>query len=185
MIEGVRLIEDMVYCDQRGSFLELGRARATTWDKHESEWAQWNVSTSRDGVLRGLHIQRVNPQAKLVRCLSGVIFDVGVDLRRNSKTFKKWTSYKLELGQSVYWPAGIAHGFMVTEGPAIVHYATSERFHADSDGGVRWNDPELEIRWPWLASGNPAPTMSEKDRNLPTVREWLEGKNKCTYLSAS
>ena len=142
-------------------------------------FVQCNQSKSTRGILRGLHYQ--NPpkaQGKLVRVLSGAIYDVAVDIRKGSPTFGKWTAASLsaESKKMLYVPAGFAHGFCVTSDEAEVHYMTSEEYAPECEAGIIWNDPELSIDWPISE-----PVLSERDRKWPVLRkaqntfEWIAG----------
>jgi dTDP-4-dehydrorhamnose 3,5-epimerase len=156
--------------DHRGSFYE---SFAGWWHVPDMPryWAQDNVSINiKSGVLRGLHIQRKNPMGKLVYCLRGEIFDVCLDLRRGTSSFMQHAAVSLKPGQALYCPPGTAHGFLATEPETLVHYKCSTLYDKDTDGGVLAFDPELGIRWPETAE---YATMSDKDRALPTMREWL------------
>lgn len=165
-IEGCYLIERMVHEDLRGEFVEL-------WKKHPdlpSEWVQENVSRSKQNVLRGLHIQRRYPQGKLVTCLAGEIFDIVVDLRKGSPSYKQWRTLQLTShnNRSVYVPPGCAHGFY-TNTPATVHYKCTTEYDAASDGGIHFQAKEIGLVIPdreWI--------MSDRDKSLPSVSDWLK-----------
>ena len=142
-------------------------------------FVQCNQSKSTRGILRGLHYQ--NPpkaQGKLIRVLSGAIYDVAVDIRKGPPTFGKWTAASLsaESKKMLYVPAGFAHGFCVTSDEAEVHYMTSEEYAPECEAGIIWNDPELSIDWPISE-----PVLSERDRKWPVLRkaqntfEWIAG----------
>jgi dTDP-4-dehydrorhamnose 3,5-epimerase len=169
-IDGAILLKrPKLFQDDRGCFINL-------WDDTWASFVHWhgeNFSVSAHNVLRGLHLQRRAPQGKFVTCVIGEIWDVCVDLRPNSPTFMQtYGAYRSpENGRSLFIPAGCAHGFYVTEGPAAVHYKVTERYDASSDGGVRWDDPELKILWPLEVPAGPI--LSNKDRELPSVREYL------------
>ena len=125
-------------------------------------FVQDNQSKSRQGTLRGLHYQVNYPQGKLVRVLSGEIFDVAVDLRRSSPTFGKWVGEKLSsLNKKQLWiPEGFAHGFYVMSGEAEIFYKCTEYYSPEHDRAILWNDPKIVINWPLL---NPRPLLSKKD----------------------
>ncbi|MBL0211793.1 MAG: dTDP-4-dehydrorhamnose 3,5-epimerase [Holophagaceae bacterium] len=152
--------------DERGFF-------ARTWCGREAELhdlipgiAQCNISFNRRrGTLRGMHFQaEPHREAKLVRCTRGAVFDVILDLRPGSPTFKKWEGFELdeENGAAIYVPEGFAHGFQTLSDDAEVHYQMSEFFHEDCAKGVRWNDPAFGIDWPV-----PDPILSAKDAAYP------------------
>lgn len=146
----VLIIEPEVHHDPRGHFLE-------TW--HQQKWAaagldvhfvQDNQSRSRSNVLRGLHYQRRHPQGKLVRVISGEIFDVAVDARRSSPHFGQWVGVTLSATnhRSVWIPPGFAHGFYVTQGPADFLYRCTDFYVPGDEQCIRWDDPDLAIAWP-------------------------------------
>lgn len=167
-VKDVEIRYSPVHKDDRGYFQELWKGdRAPTF-------LQDNVSFSQFGVLRGLHIQRNYPQGKLIHCLKGTIFDVWVDLRKESPSFKKWGAFQLqaERGESIYIPPGLAHGFFTMSQFAMVFYKCTTLYDKESDGGVYWNDPELNIEWPFTAGLTPI--LSDKDRQLPPISKYLE-----------
>lgn len=168
--EGLWVVEPAVFQDARGFFLETYRHDAFARQGIRAEFVQDNHSHSVRGVLRGLHYQ-VEPraQAKLVRVVSGEVFDVVVDLRRSSRTFGRW--FGLHLSGSnhkmLYVPEGFAHGFMTLSEKADVIYKVSQPYSPEHERGVRWDDPSLAIVWPSLGA---APSLSEKDRRLPGLQ---------------
>lgn len=176
IIEGVKIIKFKPFHDHRGDF--------TVWHHKEQfeqfglpgQFVQNNFTKSVMGSLRGLHIQRNNPQGKLIMCHFGSIFDVWVDLREGSPTFKRW-SYRVLEGQNceaVYLPPGLAHGFYTHSSLAMVGYQCTTLYDAESDGGVNYLDSELKISWPH--PNDSQPLMTTKDRTLPSVAEWLGRK---------
>lgn len=128
------------------------------------------------GVLRGLHFQRVRPQAKLVRALQGRIFDVAVDLRRSSPTFGQWEGVFLddEEHRALFIPPGFAHGFLVVSESALVSYHCAGAYHAGSDTGLRWNDPDVGVDWPLHLVKKVI--QSPRDQALPRLRDCIESK---------
>lgn len=134
-------------------------------------FVQDNHSRSGRGTLRGIHYQVVNPQGKLVRVTRGSVFDVAVDLRRSSPTFGRWVGVELsEANHRMLWvPPGFGHGFCVTSETADFLYKCTDFYYPDHDRGVRWNDPELAIRWP-IPEGR-SPDLSPKDRDAPLLRD--------------
>lgn len=168
-IAGLIVVEPEVGGDERGTFSENYKASEFRKAGIKDVFVQENRSVSRRGVLRGLHYQ-VSPraQAKLVRCGRGRIFDVAVDLRRGSKTFGK--NYALELSEAnglmLYIPAGFAHGFYALTDGAEVMYKCSKEYSPGHDAGVRWNDPDLKIKWPVKE-----PMLSPKDSALPFLAD--------------
>lgn len=168
-LPGVLLIEPVVHRDARGFFLETwqeARYRAAGIDAH---FVQDNHSCSARGTLRGLHAQLgAHPQAKLVRCVRGEIFDVAVDLRRGSPTFGRWTGAVLsaENVRQLYIPVGFAHGFCVTSETAEVEYKCSAPWSRDDEIALRWDDPAVGVRWPVET-----PLLSPRDAAAPTLAE--------------
>ena len=130
-------------------------------------------SCSKKGVLRGLHFQREHSQDKLVQVLCGAVYDVAVDLRKESETFGKWEGFYLtaENKRMVYIPKGFAHGFLALEDNTLFSYLCGDRYDPASDGGIRWNDPQLAISWP--LDKVDGLTISEKDKALPLLAEAL------------
>ena len=171
-IEGLMVIEPFCAPDERGYFSKYFEA-----DIFKEHGIRMNVhecceSRSTAGVIRGLHFQRRHWQDKLVRCLSGELFDVAVDLRKGSPTFGKWEGFFLspENQKLVYIPVGFAHGFLALKPNTIISYLCGDRYDPESDGGIRWNDPDLGVDWPMETVGTEL-IVSEKDGNLPFLRE--------------
>lgn len=149
-IKGLCVIEPAVHGDSRGYFME-------TYNQHDMEEAgiditfvQDNQSMSMKGVLRGLHFQKNYPQTKLVRVIKGSVFDVAVDLRSGSDTYGKWYGIELteENKRQFLIPRGFAHGFLVLSDTAEFCYKCDDFYHANDEGGMAWNDPEIGIEWP-------------------------------------
>src|ERR1051326_1029997 len=149
-LAGVVVIAPRVFDDERGFFMETFQRQKFAAAGIDLEFVQDNHSRSRRGVLRGLHYQLAHPQGKLVRAVSGSIFDVAVDLRRGSPTFGSW--YGCELTDSnrrqIYIPPGFAHGFCVLSDTADVIYKCTELYHPEDERTLLWNDPALGIQWP-------------------------------------
>jgi dTDP-4-dehydrorhamnose 3,5-epimerase len=166
----VILIEPEVWSDERGHFAELFHERKYRDGGMSIPFVQDNFSFSRRGTLRGLHFQVERPQAKLVTAVSGEIFDVAVDLRRDSPNFGKWAGVHLsgESKRQLLIPAGFAHGFCVLSESAGVHYKCSALYEAGDDHGILWSDPDLAIRWPIAPD-----LISQKDRELPKLAEFM------------
>lgn len=166
-IPDVKLIKASVHGDERGFFVEV-------WQQERygqlgiGPFVQLNHSRSAQGILRGLHFQWERPQGKLVRLVSGSIYDVAVDLRPESPTFGQWVGHTLSASsQEQLWiPPRFAHGFCVLEGPADFEYLCTEPFLAHADAGLRWNDPGLGISWP-LAN----PQLSLRDTCSPLLED--------------
>ncbi|MGA7829956.1 MAG: dTDP-4-dehydrorhamnose 3,5-epimerase [Terracidiphilus sp.] len=160
-IPGVLIIEPKVFGDERGYFLECYNEKAMSLIGINAHFVQDNHSRSQSGVVRGLHYQIQQPQGKLVRVVSGCIFDVAVDLRRDSLTFGKWIGVELsnENKRSFWLPAGLAHGFVVMSEYADVLYKATDYYAPDYERTILWNDPELNIEWPLEVE----PILSSKD----------------------
>jgi len=149
-IEGVYIIEPTVYGDNRGWFMETYNEREFKEAGIDCAFVQDNQSHSIKGVLRGLHFQKHYPQSKLVRVLSGEVFDVAVDLRKGSSTFGKWVGEILsgKNKKQLFIPKGFAHGFLVLSDEAEFTYKCDEFWHPEDEGGIIWNDPTIAIEWP-------------------------------------
>lgn len=176
-ISGLYVIEPTVHGDSRGYFMETYNQRDMAEAGLTMTFVQDNQSLSRRGVLRGLHYQKHHPQGKLVRVIRGQVFDVAVDLRRESGTFGKWYGIILseENKKQFYVPEGFAHGFLVLSETAEFCYKVTDFYHPGDEGGLAWNDPEIGIVWPevqngCLSDGTPL-LFSDKDRQLPFLRE--------------
>lgn len=165
------VIEQKLFEDMRGFFLETFKEK----DFHKiglpTYWPQDNQSGSKQDVLRGLHIQRRNPQGKLVRCTHGAVYDVCLDLRKESPTFLRWHGEILTGGKSMYCPPGTAHGFLALEPDSVVYYKCTSLHDPETDGGLQALDHELGIKWPLPPNGL---IMSQKDKELPSLKQWLE-----------
>lgn len=170
-IEGLFEIFPKVYGDHRGYFMETYQAEAFAKAGISAEFVQDNQSASTKGVLRGLHFQKTHPQGKLVRVVSGEVFDVAVDIRKGSKTYGQWYGVTLtaEKKNMFYIPAGFAHGFVVLSEYAEFTYKCTDFYHPEDEGGLMWNDPQLGITWPEPENGKWI--LSEKDRAYPPFSE--------------
>lgn len=164
-IEGLCVIEPTVFKDERGYFMETYNENDFKEAGLDMEFVQDNQSMSVRGVLRGLHFQKQYPQGKLVRVVRGKVFDVAVDLRKGSPTYKKWYGVELsdENKKQFYIPEGFAHGFLVLSDEAEFLYKCTDFYHPGDEGGIMWNDPEIGIDWP-LEDGVGL-VISEKDMN--------------------
>lgn len=165
------LIDSPIFRDDRGMFAEAFQIKHFGEIGLPTVWPQDNISSSQKLVIRGLHIQRKNPQGKLVRCTNGLIWDVCLDLRPLSPTFMKHHAVMLYPGRAMYLPPGTAHGFLALEPHSSIYYKCTTLYDRDTDGGVNPFDPELNIKWPAPEIGA---IMSEKDRALPMAAKWLE-----------
>lgn len=186
-IEGLYIIEPAVHGDSRGYFME-------TYNKNDMDEAglnmnfvQDNQSCSTKGVLRGLHFQKEFPQGKLVRVIKGIVYDVAVDLRKNSPTYGQWFGVELseDNKKQFYISPGFAHGFLVLSDIAEFCYKCTDFYHPGDEGGLAWNDPAIDIKWPGLtgdytgnasaanyclADGTPL-NLSDKDQQWLTLNE--------------
>ncbi len=151
-IRGLCLITPAIHGDSRGSFMETYSARDMAEAGIDTVFVQDNQSSSVKGVLRGLHFQKQYPQTKLVRVISGAVFDVAVDLRMNSETYGRWHGELLtvENRHQFLIPRGFAHGFLVLSDRAEFCYKCDDFYHPNDEGGLAWNDPEIGIAWPEL-----------------------------------
>lgn len=149
-IDGVYIIEPTVFGDNRGYFMETYNYNEFKEGGIDVTFVQDNQSKSKKGVLRGLHFQKTYPQGKLVRVISGEIFDVAVDLRKSSKTYGKWVGVFLsgENKKQFFIPRGFAHGFLVLSETAEFTYKCDEFYHPEDEGGLMWNDDTVGIEWP-------------------------------------
>lgn len=149
-IPDVLIIEPTVFGDKRGYFMETFQAEEYAQAGISGPFVQDNQSSSTKGVLRGLHFQKEHTQAKLVRILSGEVFDVAVDCRPKSATFGKWVGEVLsaENKKQLYIPQGFAHGFLVLSETAEFTYKCSDYYDHAAEGGIRWDDPDIGIVWP-------------------------------------
>lgn len=163
-IEGLCIIEPAVHGDSRGYFMETYNQKDMEEFGLDMVFVQDNQSMSTKGVLRGLHYQINYPQGKLVRVIRGEVFDAAVDLRKNSKTYGKWYGANLsaENKKQFYIPPGFAHGFLVLSDEAEFCYKCTDFYHANDEGGIAWNDPEIGVEWP-IEEGM-AILLSERDK---------------------
>jgi dTDP-4-dehydrorhamnose 3,5-epimerase len=170
-LDGVALIEPEVHGDARGFMVETFRLDAWAECGVDVEFVQHNHSRSVERTLRGLHFQTDPGQAKLVRCARGAIFDVAVDLRRGSPTFRAWEGHVLddEAHRQLFVPVGFAHGFAVLSEVADVSYQLSSLYDPATESGVAWDDPEIGVEWPV-----PEPLLSDRDRSAPPLADLAE-----------
>ena len=169
-IPGPLIIEPKVFGDARGFFFESFNCRDfQTATGLDVEFVQDNHSRSKRGVLRGLHYQIKFPQGKLVRVARGEVFDIAVDLRRSSPTFGKWAGVLLsETNYRQFWiPPGFAHGFLVLSETVDFLYKTTDYWHAEHDRSLRWDDPEIAIKWPIIEGLQ----LAAKDATAPVLKE--------------
>ena len=170
--ELILLITPRRFGDQRGFFAETYNYQKYAEMEINVEFVQDNHSLSHDvGTLRGLHFQAPpHAQSKLVRCGRGAFFDVAVDIRRGSPTYGQWVGYELsaENGHQLYVPMGFAHGFVTLEPDSEIVYKCSDYYAPETEGALRWEDPDIGIEWP--LQGNPI--LSEKDALAPLLKEF-------------
>jgi dTDP-4-dehydrorhamnose 3,5-epimerase len=168
-ISGLVLIEPRLFPDERGFFLESYKESEFIQGGVSDRFVQDNHSLSKKNVLRGLHFQRQpHAQGKLVRVIRGNVWDVMVDLRKDSPTYKRWVGIELsdQNNRMIFIPPGFAHGFVALSEDAHLLYKCTEEYDPVLDGGIRWNDPDIGVRWPVQE-----PIVSDKDKSLPFLRE--------------
>lgn len=169
-IDGVVVVDAASYGDERGAFMETYKRCDFMAGGIDCDFVQDNQSSSIRGVLRGLHFQIEHPQSKLVRVVQGEVFDVAVDLRKESPTFGQWVGEYLsgENYRQLFIPRSFAHGFLVLSDTATFCYKCDDVYHPNDEGGIAWNDPSIGIEWPDV--GTPL-ILSEKDQGHPTLAE--------------
>lgn len=168
------VIEPQVFGDSRGYFCETYNARDFAEAGIDRVFVQDNQSSSAKGVLRGLHFQIEHPQAKLVRVVSGEVFDVVVDKRPGSKTYGKWFGVILsaENHRQFFAPEGMAHGYLVLSDYAEFMYKVTDFYHPGDEGGIVWNDPDIGIEWPMPEGMTAADlNLNDRDRNWPQLKD--------------
>jgi dTDP-4-dehydrorhamnose 3,5-epimerase len=170
-LAGVLVVEPDVHRDGRGCFVETYQAARYAEATIARPFVQDNQSRSVRGTLRGLHLQIRHPQDKLIRVISGEIFDVAVDVRRGSPTFGRWVGVTLSGDNFLqcYVPVGFAHGFCVTSDEAIVEYKCTDVYDRDAEIGLRWNEPAFGIPWPIER-----PLLSPRDQGHPPLEQVLD-----------
>ncbi|NLU26101.1 dTDP-4-dehydrorhamnose 3,5-epimerase [Acetivibrio thermocellus] len=168
-IEGLVVVEPKIFTDTRGFFFESYNKKAFCEFGLTMEFVQDNHIKSRIGVLRGIHFQRKFPQGRLVRVIKGKVYDVAVDLRKNSPTFGKWYGIELsaENKKMFYIPENFGHAFLTLEDDTEVLCKTTNVYRPEFESGIIYNDPELNIDWPQIEGDI---VLSEKDKNLPTFK---------------
>jgi len=167
-IPGLVVVEPVVHGDSRGFFMETWNAGRYGACGLPDRFVQSNISRSAAGVIRGLHYQHPCAQGKLVSVLEGRVFDVAVDIRSNSPTFRQWAGVELSYSnhRQLFVPEGFAHGFCVLGGSALMSYLCTTEFNAECDAEIAWNDPDIGIKWPLEPE-----SLSEKDRMAPRLRD--------------
>lgn len=162
--------------DIRGCFTKDYSKEVFEANGIQHDLAEVFYTTSYKGVIRALHFQRLKQQPKLVRCIHGHVWDVVVDLRKDSPSFKKWLAFDLtgENHKEVLIPAGCAHGYLVLE-DSIVSYKCGEKFYGEYDDGILWNDPDIGVEWPLeLIGGEEKLILADKDKNLQSFAQLME-----------
>lgn len=174
-IEGVCIITPKVFGDERGYFMETYNEEDFAEIGLTNKFVQDNQSKSRKGVLRGLHFQTKHPQAKLVRVIRGEVYDVAVDIREGSATFGKYVGVRLseENKKMFYIPRGFAHGFLVLSDEAEFCYKVDNIYDPSGEGGLAWDDPDVNIEWPKIDG---EVILSDKDQKHPSLKELKEKK---------
>jgi dTDP-4-dehydrorhamnose 3,5-epimerase len=168
-IPGVLIFKPKVFGDSRGWFMESWQSERYAELGIPQHFSQDNQAFSERGVLRGLHFQNPYGQGKLVQVIQGEVFDVAVDVRRDSPWFGQWVGVHLtgENHQQLYIPVGFAHGYLVLSENAIFSYKCSDYYHPESQFSIRWSDPKIAIDWPFGLN----PLLAEKDRDAPLLSE--------------
>ena len=172
-LSGLKIVTPFYAEDRRGWFMKsFEREIFSEWGVPFSPFEIFCTNSCR-GTLRGLHFQRRHSQDKLVQVLRGAAYDVAVDLREGSETFGKWEGFSLtaENRRMLYIPRGFAHGFLALEEGTLFSYLCGGRYDPASDGGIRWDDPQLAVRWPLARADKPV--LSDKDAALPTLSEFI------------
>jgi dTDP-4-dehydrorhamnose 3,5-epimerase len=169
-IPDVKILKPKIFGDERGFFMEsFNRKRFFDITDLDLDFVQDNHSRSTKGVLRGLHYQLIQPQGKLVRVISGEVFDVAVDIRKSSSTFGQWVGQYLtaENNHQLWVPPGFAHGFVVLSETADFIYKTTDYYHPESERSILWNDSDLNIEWPIDFK----PNLSAKDEQATAFKD--------------
>ncbi len=167
-IPGLVVVEPVVYGDSRGFFMETWHAGRYGACGLPDRFVQSNISRSAAGVIRGLHYQHPCAQGKLVSVLEGRVYDVAVDIRSDSPTFRSWAGVELSASnhRQLYVPEGFAHGFCVLGDNALLSYLCTTPFNAECDAAIAWNDPDIGIEWPVEPQ-----SLSARDRKAPRLRD--------------
>lgn len=167
-LPGVVIIEPRVFADERGQFMESWQQQRYLESPVAATFVQANLSRSKQGVVRGLHHQWPRPQGKLVQVVDGAVFDVAVDIRPDSPTFKQWVGVELsaENARQLYIPPGFAHGFQALTDMAAFNYLCTDIYWPQGDQVIAWNDAEIGVEWPLATSG-----LSDKDAQAKPLAE--------------
>lgn len=178
-LEGAYKITPFFADDIRGGFLKDYSKEVFEQNGIDHDLKEVFYTISHKGVIRAMHFQRIKQQAKLVRCVSGKVYDVIIDLRKDSPTFKQWQGFELSGDNMVELlvPEGFGHGYLVLE-DSIVSYKCAEKFYGDYDSGIRYDDPDMGIDWPYEKIGGKDKVInSKKDDNLQSFKEFLDKYN--------
>lgn len=169
-IKGLYVIEPTVFQDERGYFVETYNQNDMKEAGLDMEFVQDNQSMSKKGILRGLHFQKEHPQGKLVRAIRGRVYDVAVDIRKNSETYGQWYGVELsaENKKQFYVSEGFAHGYLVLSEEAEFCYKVTDFYHPGDEGGIAWNDKDIQIDWPLPENEI---TLNERDRNWKPLKD--------------
>lgn len=175
-MEGAYLIDPFYADDIRGGFIKDYSKEVFEQNGIEHDLKEVFYTISHKGVIRAMHFQNIKQQPKLVRCVSGKVYDVIIDLRKDSKTFKQWKGFILsgDNMKELLVPAGFGHGYLVLE-DSIVSYKCSEKFYGEYDSGIKYDDPDMAIDWPYdLIGGKDKVINSMKDDNLQSFSEFID-----------
>jgi len=178
-MEEAYLITPFYAGDIRGGFVKDYSKEEFEKNGIEYDLKEVFSTISHKGVVRAMHFQRVKQQAKLVRCVSGKVYDVIIDLRKDSPTFKMWKGFYLtgENMKELLVPEGFGHGYLVLE-DSIVSYKCTEKFYGEYDGGIKWDDPDMGVKWPIEeVGGKDKIILAEKDKNLQTFKEFMKNRD--------
>lgn len=175
-IDGLIIIEPHIYTDERGIYRKNYEKYIFSENGIDCDFTESSDLFSKKGSLRGLHYQTVDSQAKLIHAIRGILFDVAVDLRNSSPTFGQYHTEILDglTRKCVFIPSGFAHGFISLTDDTIFSYQSSGQYHAEYAGGIRWDDPELNIPWPLKEYEIDNVILTEKDKNLATLSEYVQ-----------
>lgn len=182
-IDDVIVVDVKDYPDDRGYFMETYKQADFEKGGINANFVQDNQSCSTQGVLRGLHFQINHPQAKLVRVVEGEVFDVAVDLRSGSKTFGQWEGVVLsaENKRQFFVPRGFAHGFYVMSECATFVYKVDDVYHPNDEGGIAWDDPDINVAWPLVDGADVL--LSEKDKHHMSFKEYKQQSEQIFYIN--
>jgi dTDP-4-dehydrorhamnose 3,5-epimerase len=175
-LEGAFLIDSFYASDVRGGFCKDYSRETFSQNGIDYELKEVFYTYSHKGVIRALHFQQVKQQPKLVRCVHGHVYDVIVDLRKDSDTYKRWLGFNLtgDNHRELLVPAGFAHGYLVLSDDSIVSYKCAEKFYSEYDSGIMWNDPDIGVKWPLDELGGTPIILAEKDKTLPSFKTWAK-----------